>query len=56
VLAIEPGIYLEGGGALRVEDNYLITSSGPEKLCPYPDDLRLASTGSPPAGPPAAPH
>jgi Xaa-Pro aminopeptidase len=42
VLAIEPGIYLENGGALRVEDNYLITSSGPEKLCPYPDDLRLA--------------
>lgn len=40
VLAIEPGIYLEQGGALRVEDNYLVTSGGPEKLCRFPDDPR----------------
>ena len=25
VLAIEPGCYIEGGGGLRVEDNFLIT-------------------------------
>lgn len=43
VLAIEPGIYLPGGGGLRVEDNFLITESGSEKLCPYPDDFRLAT-------------
>ena len=40
VLAIEPGIYWEGGGGLRLEDNYLITSEGNEKLCRFPDDFR----------------
>jgi Xaa-Pro aminopeptidase len=40
VLAIEPGAYWDGGGGLRVEDNFLITTDGPEKLSPYPDDFR----------------
>jgi Xaa-Pro aminopeptidase len=40
VLAIEPGVYWEGGGGLRLEDNYLITDSESEKLCSYPDDFR----------------
>jgi Xaa-Pro aminopeptidase len=40
VLAIEPGIYWEGGGGLRLEDNFLITGKGSEKLCSYPDDFR----------------
>ena len=40
VLAIEPGIYWEGGGGLRLEDNFLVTASGSEKLCSYPDDFR----------------
>ena len=40
VLAIEPGAYWEGGGGLRVEDNFLITVAGPEKLSSYPDDFR----------------
>jgi Xaa-Pro aminopeptidase len=44
VLAIEPGIYWPGGGGLRVEDNFLITDSGNEKLCTYPDDFRLAQS------------
>jgi Xaa-Pro aminopeptidase len=39
VLAIEPGIYWEGGGGLRVEDNWLITDGAPEKLCPFPDGI-----------------
>jgi Xaa-Pro aminopeptidase len=39
VLAIEPGIYWEGGGGLRVEDNFLITADGPEKLSPFPDGV-----------------
>ena len=42
VLAIEPGIYWPGGGGLRLEDNFLITNEGNEKLCSYPDDFRLA--------------
>jgi Xaa-Pro aminopeptidase len=39
VLAIEPGCYIEGGGGLRVEDNFLVTSSGAEKLSPFPDGI-----------------
>jgi Xaa-Pro dipeptidase len=43
VLAIEPGIYWPQGGGLRLEDNFLITEKGNQKLCTYPDDFRLAS-------------
>ncbi len=39
VLAIEPGCYWEGGGGLRVEDNFLITSTGAEKLSSFPDGI-----------------
>jgi Xaa-Pro aminopeptidase len=39
VLAIEPGCYMEGGGGLRVEDNFLVTAQGVEKLCPFPDGI-----------------
>jgi Xaa-Pro aminopeptidase len=39
VLAIEPGIYWEGGGGLRLEDNFLITAGGAEKLSPFPDGV-----------------
>jgi Xaa-Pro aminopeptidase len=45
VLAIEPGIYWPGGGGLRLEDNFLITQNGNEKLCAYPDDFRLLARG-----------
>jgi Xaa-Pro aminopeptidase len=41
VLAIEPGAYWEGGGGLRVEDNFLVTANGAEQLSSYPDDFRL---------------
>jgi Xaa-Pro aminopeptidase len=40
VLAIEPGIYWEGGGGLRLEDNYLVTEGAPKKLSSWPDDFR----------------
>jgi Xaa-Pro aminopeptidase len=39
VLAVEPGIYWEGGGGLRVEDNFLVTSDGVEKLSAFPDGV-----------------
>lgn len=39
VLAIEPGCYWEGGGGLRVEDNFLITETGAERLSPFPDGV-----------------
>jgi len=40
VLAIEPGVYWEGGGGLRLEDNFLVGADGTERLCRYPDDFR----------------
>ena len=39
VLAIEPGVYWPQGGGLRVEDNFLITDSGAEKLSRFPDGI-----------------
>jgi Xaa-Pro aminopeptidase len=42
VLAIEPAAYWPGGGGLRLEDNFLVTAAGSERLSGYPDDFRLA--------------
>jgi len=39
VLAVEPGIYWEGGGGLRLEDNFLVTADGAEKLSTFPDGV-----------------
>ena len=39
MLAIEPGCYWPQGGGLRLEDNFLITPNGPEKLSPFPDGV-----------------
>jgi Xaa-Pro aminopeptidase len=39
VLAIEPGVYWPEGGGLRVEDNFLVTENGAEKLSPFPDGI-----------------
>jgi Xaa-Pro aminopeptidase len=39
VLAVEPGVYWEGGGGLRVEDNFLVTATGLEKLSAFPDGI-----------------
>src|SRR6476659_9022785 len=44
VLAVEPGIYWEGGGGLRVEDNFLITADGLEKLSSFPDGVVACQT------------
>ncbi|MGA3361003.1 MAG: Xaa-Pro peptidase family protein [Solirubrobacteraceae bacterium] len=40
VLAIEPAVYWPEGGGLRLEDNFLVTAGGAEKLSSYPDDFR----------------
>jgi Xaa-Pro aminopeptidase len=42
VLAIEPGIYWPEGGGLRLEDNFLVTKDGSEKLSPFPDGIVTA--------------
>jgi Xaa-Pro dipeptidase len=39
VLAVEPGAYWPGGGGLRVEDDFLVTAEGVEKLSSFPDGV-----------------
>src|SRR6185437_4529884 len=39
VLAVEPGVYWDGGGGLRVEDNFLVTAGGLQKLSAFPDGI-----------------
>jgi Xaa-Pro aminopeptidase len=38
VVTVEPGIYLEGWGGIRVEDTILVGPAGPEVLTPAPKD------------------
>ena len=40
VFAIEPGAYWPEGGGLRLEDDYLITATGAERLGTFRDDFR----------------
>ena len=39
VLAVEPGVYWDGGGGLRVEDNFHVTAGGLERLSAFPDGV-----------------
>jgi Xaa-Pro aminopeptidase len=43
VLALEPGCYFDGGGGLRLEDNFLIGERGAEKLSSFPDGIVSAA-------------
>jgi len=38
VVTVEPGVYLEGWGGIRVEDTILVGPAGPEVLTPAPKD------------------
>jgi Xaa-Pro aminopeptidase len=38
VVSVEPGVYLEGFGGIRVEDTILVGPQGPEVLTPAPKD------------------
>jgi Xaa-Pro aminopeptidase len=40
-ITIEPGIYIEGWGGIRIEDTVLVTRQGCEILTPTPKDLRI---------------
>ncbi len=39
-ITIEPGVYMEGWGGIRIEDTVLVTPGGCEVLTPTPKDLR----------------
>ena len=38
VVTIEPGVYLQGWGGIRIEDTVLVEPAGPEVLTPAPKD------------------
>ena len=40
-ITIEPGVYLEGFGGIRIEDTVVVTAAGCEILTPTPKDLRV---------------
>jgi Xaa-Pro aminopeptidase len=40
VITIEPGVYIEGWGGIRIEDTMLVTDTGCEILTPTSKDLR----------------
>jgi Xaa-Pro aminopeptidase len=42
VLAIEPGLYRNGFGGVRLEDLVLVTEDGCEVLTDFPYDLEVA--------------
>ena len=39
VVTVEPGLYRQGYGGVRLEDLVLVTESGAENLTQYPYDL-----------------
>jgi Xaa-Pro aminopeptidase len=43
VITIEPGVYLEGVGGIRIEDTVLVTSAKPEVLTPATKDAWFVS-------------
>ena len=45
VVTLEPGVYLNGFAGVRIEDDYLITADGAERLTSLPRDWDFFSGG-----------
>jgi Xaa-Pro aminopeptidase len=41
IFTVEPGVYIEGFGGVRVEDDVLVTAAGPEILNAFPRGLTI---------------
>ena len=41
IITVEPGIYEEGVGGVRIEDTVLVTAAGCEPLTPTEKELRI---------------
>ncbi len=39
VVTLEPGLHRDGFGGMRIEDDFLITKNGYERLSKYPHGL-----------------
>ena len=44
VITVEPGLYLDGWGGVRIEDDIWVTGDGPVSLTTFPRDLRVIGT------------
>jgi len=44
VITVEPGLYMEGWGGVRIEDDIWVTEEGPVSLTTYPHELRVIGT------------
>jgi Xaa-Pro dipeptidase len=44
VFTVEPGVYIEGWGGVRIEDNVTVTSDGVECFTSFGRDLRVIGT------------
>jgi Xaa-Pro dipeptidase len=44
VITVEPGLYLDGWGGVRIEDDIWVTADGPVSLTSFPHELRVIGT------------